>query len=123
MLDACNYDRKSRSRPVLSYSVLSFHRIMAHQNEYKTQHPYVQLSASPLAKFPRPVLEFFEPLFAHTGSDVHQTGFEVLHPNGADFVGGHVEETFAEGTEGTHGGVFGEGGDIGARETCHIICQ
>lgn len=76
--------------------------------------------ATSLTKLPRPVLKLFQALFADTGTDVGQTGTEILHANGPDILRRHMQQLLTEGAQRAHGGIFGEGGDVRAGETCKM---
>ena len=75
---------------------------------------------TPLTKLLGPVLKLLQALFAHTGADIRQTGVEVFDANGPDVFWRHVKQLFTERAQWSHGRVFGESGDVGAREACVI---
>lgn len=48
-------------------------------------------SSASLTKLLRPIVEFLQTFFAHTGPDVYQTGLEVFESNGSDLIRRHVQ--------------------------------
>ena len=73
-------------------------------------------SSPPLPKLRRPLLILPQPVLTHTRSNRRQTRLEVLKPNRTDLVHWCVQQCFAQIAQWAHGGVFGEGCDVGAGE-------
>ena len=71
-------------RPFLSQS-------QTQQFRYMNKEIGTMKLATPLTELLGPVFEFFQALFAHTGTDVGQTGVEVFDADGPDVFWRHVK--------------------------------
>src|SRR5689334_10013735 len=74
-------------------------------------------SATSLAKLLGPIVKLLQSLLVHAGSNSLQAGLKVLQRDGSDLVRFSKQQLIAQTPQRSHGSIFRQSRDIGARKS------